>query len=280
VESRLVFFADILGFGALSLVPGAEGAQDALSAVSGLLDRSDVLGDLLNWPGWEERYALSDSLFLVSSDVEGAVAAAAEVFFNLAFITHAGSAPVLMRGGLAQGEAFQVPPIFPASAKANLVGAAVVKAVRLEGSALKGPRLFLDEATADQIQRSSANVKDLLNRQGDSWDLLWLLPPVLTRANGELIGQLCQRIIALVERHGRTPSIAQQYLGYLDLMVRSLVRLSEQSPEQAVTALRLADWEGRLSSLEELLATPELLVVNSMRKLGDFIRDDQDREKR
>jgi hypothetical protein len=257
VAGRVVFFADILGFGALSLAPGASGAQDALSAISNLLSRNDVLGDLLNWQGWEDRYALSDSLFLTSSDPVGAVAAASELFFNLAFISHSGDQPVLMRGGLARGEAIPVPPIFPDTASSNLVGSAVVKAVRLEGSPAKGPRLFVDEEIASDLQEADSPVKWLLSAQEGYRDLLWLLPPNPTEVNGPLIGSLCAKILPLVLRHQMMSKVLHHYLGYLDLLTRSLERLSQHSPDQTATVVRLSGLPARVGELEKLFDSAE-----------------------
>src|SRR5436305_13092910 len=122
---RTVLFADVLGFGNLARAPGATGAKDALSDVAYLLATDDELVQFLRQPVWKERYGLSDSIFLVAEDPVSACAAGAELLFDLAYINHSAETPVLIRGALAQGEADQVKPIFPESAKFNLVGEAV-----------------------------------------------------------------------------------------------------------------------------------------------------------
>lgn len=133
------FFADVLGFGQMASLPGARGALDAISDLAHLLSDSDELIKFLANPVWKERYGLSDSLFLVAEDPIEACAAAAELFFNLTYVNHAAEAPVLLRGAIATGEAHRTEPIFPESATANLVGQAVVRAVRMEGQEPKGP---------------------------------------------------------------------------------------------------------------------------------------------
>jgi hypothetical protein len=268
VVDRSVFFADVLGFGALSLVPGAGAAQDTLTALSNLLSQDDALGALLNWPGWEERYALSDSIFLVSGNPLGSAAAAAEIFFNLAYVSHSGENPVLMRGAVARGEAFRVEPIFRDSATFNLVGEAVVRAVRLEGSPLKGPRLFVDEGVAKALEDSESPVKWLLDRRSQQAELLWLLSPDPSQANGLLIGELCGKIISLVQRHGGTAGSGPHYLGYLDLLIRSLDRLSEVRADQSATALKICRLHEKSGDLEALLMSPEMLLIEKIRRLA------------
>ena len=136
---RTVLFADVLGFSTLSKTPGAQGAADALSDLAFLLSSDDELAKLLQSPVWAERYGLSDSIFLVAEDPVRACAAAAELFFNLSYVNHTADSPVLLRGGIAIGEAVKVGPIFPESAK-SAEGATALKisGLKEEAPALEG----------------------------------------------------------------------------------------------------------------------------------------------
>lgn len=266
VAHKTVFYADVLGFGHLSETLPA-GAEDSLAAMANLLSRGDVLGEVLNRRCWVARYGLSDSLFLVAEAAEDAVAAAAEIFFNLAYASHAGPTPVLIRGGIAQGETSQVGPLFPESAKANLVGPAVVRAVRLEGNPLKGPRLFVTEMVAAEIERCASGLGWLLDRRPTACEILWPLPPRPDQANGLLIGEWCDKALGLIERKAADPEAGKHYLGYLDVAVRALSRLLATQPEQARVALATSRLRERAGRLEELLMSPEVALANMIRNL-------------
>ena len=80
-----VFFADVLGFSALSRVANATPAVDALSDLASIFSTQSSVARYLQAPAWRRRYGLSDSIFLVADDPMEACAAAAEIFFNLAF---------------------------------------------------------------------------------------------------------------------------------------------------------------------------------------------------
>jgi hypothetical protein len=252
--SKTVLFADILGFGSLSKIPGASGAADTLSDLAYLLSDEEELAQLLRSTIWTERYGLSDSLFLVAEDPVQACAAAAEFFFDLAYVNHEAEAPVLLRGAITIGESLRVKPIFPESATANLVGEAVVRAVRLEESGAKGPRLLLSEETA-KAWESSPQLRDWLlssNEKGQT-ELLWLLPPDPTVANGLQIGEVCRAALQLARKHGANPSFGHHYLGYLDLVIRSLQRLRALRPAEASIALATSELKQEAPQLEQLL---------------------------
>ncbi len=267
MDHGVVVFADVLGFGRLSETVPA-GAEDSLAAIASLLSRTDVLGDVLNRQRWAARYGLSDSLFLVATDAGEAVAAAAELFFNLAYVTHGGPTPVLIRGGIAAGEILQVGPLFPESAMANLVGPAVVQAVGLEKTSLKGPRLFITSALAVEIERRGSGLGWLLDHQGSTWEILWPLPPQPDAANGRLIGELCDKALGLVERNAGNPDAGKHYLGYLDLTIRSLSRLLATRREQAMIAIDASRLKQRANLLEALLMSPELALAKMLGRLA------------
>src|SRR5208282_5242284 len=129
-----VFYADILGFAQLATRPRARGALEQLSDVAHLLSTEDSLAKYLQRPVWRRRYGLSDSIFLVGDDVIEASAAAAAFFFNLAFYNATQNVPALMRGAITFGEVRQTRGIFPETGKENVVGEAVIRAVKLERS--------------------------------------------------------------------------------------------------------------------------------------------------
>ena len=103
----------------MALAPGAPRAVDALADLAHLLSSDDDLIAFLQSPVWVERYGLSDSIFLVADDPVAGSAAAAQFFFDLAYVKHQSDRLVLLRGGLAQGEALKVGPLFPESGSAN-----------------------------------------------------------------------------------------------------------------------------------------------------------------
>jgi len=269
--SRTILFADILGFGNLARSPGAEGAKDALSDVAYLLATEDELVQFLRQPVWKERYGLSDSIFLIAEDPLPACAAAAELFFDLAYVNHSAEAPVLIRGALAQGEAHQVKPIFPESAKFNLVGEAVVRAVALEEEGPKGPRLLLADEVAKAWELSEQPGDWLLDRNAAGQaELLWLLPPDPALSNGLLIGEVSGTALRLSLAHGANPRFGYHYIGYLDLVLRSLQRLVAKSPQEGRTALETCGLADNRAALEDLLRSQLNLESALWERLQDL----------
>lgn len=266
--TKTVFFADVLGFSNLSKTSGASGAADALSDLAHLLSSGDEIVKLLQSPIWTERYGLSDSIFLVAADPVQACAAAAELFFDLAYVNHEAEAPVLLRGAITIGESLRVGPIFPESATANLVGEAVVRAVRLEAGGPKGPRLLLSEETAKAWEESSQPESWLLSRNGKGQaELLWLLPPDINHANGLQIGEVCRTAFRLARAHGENPSFGYHYLGYLDLAFQSLQRLRAFRPNEAATAIAISELKQDAPRLELLLASSEAALLTRLREI-------------
>jgi len=265
---KTVFFADVLGFSNLSKTPGASGAADALSDLAHLLSSEDELVKLLQSSIWTERYGLSDSIFLVALDPVQACAAAAEFFFDLAYVNHEAEAPVLLRGAVTIGESLRVGPIFPESATANLVGEAVVRAVRLEESGPKGPRLLLSEEAAKAWEGSSQPASWLLSRtEKGQAEILWLLPPDPSLANGLQIGEVCRTALRLTREHGSNPAFGYHYLGYLDLVVRSLQRLRALRPAEASIAIATSDLKQEAPQLELLLTAAEADLLGRLHAL-------------
>jgi class 3 adenylate cyclase len=265
---KTVLFADVLGFSNLAKTPGAGGAADALSDLAHLLSSEDELVKILHSSAWTERYGLSDSIFLVSPEPVQACRAASELFFDLAYVNHQVEAPVLLRGAITIGESLRVKPIFPDSATANLVGEAVVRAVKLETAGPKGPRLLLSEETAQAWEGSEQPASWLLNRdtKGQA-ELLWLLPPDPDSANGLLIGEVCRTAFRLARANGAHPSFGCHYIGYLDLAVRSLERLLEHHPKEGAIAIQASGLGEEKTHLEALLMTPETALMERLRSL-------------
>jgi hypothetical protein len=265
---KTVFFADVLGFGSLSKAPGAAEAADALSDLAHLLSSKDRLVKLLQSGAWTERYGLSDSIFLVAEDPIQACSAASQFFFDLAYVNHQAEDPVLLRGAITIGEAFRLKPIFPESATANLVGEAVVRAVRLEETGSKGPRLLVSEETAKAWEESSQPQSWLLSRDSKGQaELLWLLPPDPALANGLLVGEVCRTAFRLAREHGSNLSFGHHYLGYLDLVVQSLERLLTFQREEAAVAIETSGLKEEATSLEAFFTRADGSLLNRLRAL-------------
>jgi len=247
--SRIVFFADVLGFGAMSRtdVVSAERALDDVALL--FSDRDEITRLLQAGNPWTARYGLSDSIFLIANDTVSAATEAARFFFHLASMN--ATVPdqrVMMRGALARGEVRERGPIFPESAKGNVVGEAVVKAAMLEKSGAKGPRLLLDEDVAREL--AGAPVEWLLDRERGPAELLWLLPPDPADID---VSHLRPVFAAAADAFLRADQDhAEHYVAYIDLLFRSLSRLQSREPDLAAALARSFDEERvkrRLSAL-------------------------------
>src|SRR5260370_27683312 len=181
-----VFYADILGCSIAATEPGAGRARGQLSDVVHILSTEDSLAKYLQRQVWNARYGLSDSIFLLARDAADACVAGAEFFFNLAYYNATEELPVLMRGSITFGEVRKTRPIFPETAKGNVVGEAVVRAVQLERSGPKGPRLLVSAEEAQALQKNSPK-KHLLDPHQETNELLLLLPEALALTEGLLI---------------------------------------------------------------------------------------------
>ena len=266
--AKTILFVDVLGFGSLAKSPGASRATDALSDLAHLLSSEDELVKILRSSAWTERYGLSDSIFLVSEDPVRACTAASEFFFDLAYVNHQAETPVLLRGAITTGESLRVKPIFPDSATANLVGEAVVRAVKLEEEGPKGPRLLLSEETAKAWEGSSQPDSWLLSRDAKGQaELLWPLPPDPSLSNGLLIGEVCRTAFRLARAYGSHPAFGYHYVGYLDLATRSLDRLLARHPKEGAAALKASGLKEERTHLEALLKTPEVVLMDRLRSL-------------
>lgn len=255
LEERIVFFADVLGFASMARGLGAAGAVDALSDLARVLSSEDEIARWVQSDIWSERHGLCDSLFLVADEPLAACKAAAELFFNLAYVHQASDSPVLLRGAIAAGEVRSTEPLFPESGTANLVGRAVVEAVDLESSGVKGPRLLVSETVARALEagHQTQGVTTFLDRtESGVGEILWLLPASkLADANGTMIGEICRAAVDLFLEHGRDPAIGIHYSAYLGLALRSLRRLRELSSKQfalAVAVVGLHDKERTIRS--------------------------------
>jgi hypothetical protein len=201
--------------------------------------RPPTIAKYLQRSVWRERYGLSDSIFLVGKDTIEASAAAAEFFFNLAFYNATQDRPVLMRGAITLGEVHRTGPIFPETAKANLVGEAIVRAVELEKSGAKGPRLLVSAEIAAALRKSK--LKSLVDRTtAGTNELLWLLSPDVHRAEGLDVGDIVAAAARLALNAGVNSAVREHYASYLDLAIRSLLKLKTALPEAADLALKKA----------------------------------------
>lgn len=272
MQERFVFFADVLGFGAMSRRPQADPAVDALTDIYSLLSEDDAIAKLLREPIWEHQFALSDSLFLVAADPVGACREAASFFFNLAFYNcdPKTESPVLLRGGISSGTARVIDGIFPETTAKNLVGDAVVEAVKLEQSPAKGPFLFVTSQVADHLAKaeSSPGQSWLLDRpKGQAAELLWILPANVSAVNPTLIGDVCACAVRLFKRHAGEPRLRPHYLGYLDLVVRSLVRLQQHDPEACRVAAARTGFGGVSALLQGTGEPSAVLILEQLERL-------------
>lgn len=237
-----IFYADILGFSIAATEPGAGRALAQLSDVAHILSADDSLAKYLQRVVWDARYGLSDSIFLLSRDAAEACLAAAEFFFNLAYYNATQNLPVLMRGSIAFGEVRKTRPIFPETGKGNLVGEAVVRAVQLERSGPKGPRLLVTREVAEVLKKNALR-KHLLDTHAEKNELLWLLPEDLALAEGLLIGDVAAAACRLALNAPPASAALPHFAAYVDFAIRSLLRLKRHNPEGARIAVRKASIE-------------------------------------
>src|ERR1700719_2564572 len=186
-----LFYADILGFSIAATEPGAGRALGQLSDVAHIPSTDDSLAKYLQRGVWNARYGLSDSIFLLARDAADACLAGAEFFFNLAYYNATVELPVLMRGSITFGDVRKTRPIFPETGKGNVVGEAVVRAVQLERSGPKGPRLLVSAEVANSFKKNSPR-KHLLDTHAETSELFCLLPEDLALAEGLLIGDVAR----------------------------------------------------------------------------------------
>jgi len=254
--SSVIFFADVLGFSALSTNDVGR-AERALDDVALLFSDQDEITKLLQLGSpWTGRYGLSDSIFLIAANAPAAASAAARFFFHLAYLNASVSERVLMRGALARGEVRQCGPIFAESAKGNVVGDAVVKAVGLEKSGAKGPRLLLDDGVASEL--SGSPVSWLLSDEEGPKELLWILPPDPADVDPSHLRPV---VAAAAEAFLNAPNdVAEHYRAYVDLVLRSLLRLQVDHRDVAKALIDSIDSHAiarRLEQLVELRAPAE-----------------------
>jgi len=263
----LVFFADVLGFSELSRQGASSGAARALDDIALLFsDHQEIAQHLNAGSPWTERYGLSDSIVLLALDPVAAVTAASEFFFDLAWLNVATPEQrVLMRGSITRGDVKKVPPIFKETGTANVIGEAVVRAVLMEKSGAKGPRLLIDDGVAHAI--ADAPCAWLIDRAESIPEVLWLLPVDPT---GDLF-----RLRAIAEGIVRSFLAAEgaaaiHYVAYVDLLIRSLTRLRQHREQEAlalVTRIHLDAIEARLEDILSRDAPLEHRALRRLRKL-------------
>ena len=221
-ERAAVFFFDILGFADL-VDDDHDRAVDALSHLAAVLNLPGIADQTARW---EQRYGLSDSVFLTHRDATVAVQAAADLMSNLVSFTMDELKPTLVRGALALGEVEHVRGLFDlgATVPANLVGSAVTEAVRLERQG-RGPRIFVSATAAAAITaRDAALANWLLARvEGDVSELLWPLssggPQTFDDA---AFLDVCTHALRLFEAHAAHPESGAHYREFVLLIARSL----------------------------------------------------------
>jgi hypothetical protein len=266
---RVVFFADVLGFSALSRAANAAGAIDALTDLATIFSTRSNVARYLQAAAWRRRYGLSDSIFLVADDPTAACAAAAEIFFNLAFYNSQAEDTVLLRGAITMGEVREIGPLFPETASANLVGEAVARAVKLEGCGAKGPRLLASDEVVGALPAEFTSW--MLDRTAEGpAELLWPLAPDPKAAEPLMIADVCRAATRLLLRQWQDAEAAPHLVAYLDLLARALERLRERDANAAQTTLAMVDFRAVKPILQSLLTSrriPEFLVLERINAL-------------
>ena len=264
-----VFFADVLGFSALSRVANATPAVDALSDLASIFSTQSCVARYLQAPAWRRRYGLSDSIFLVADDPVEACAAAAEIFFNLAFHNSHADDAVLLRGAVTMGDVREIGPLFPETASANLVGEAIVRAVQLEKCGAKGPRLLLSDEVVDALPAEFTSW--MLDRTAEGpAELLWPLTPDPKVTEPLMVGDVCRAATRLLLTQSRDAEAAPHLVAYLDLLARALERLHQRDAKAAETILATVDFRAARPILQSLLTSrriPEFLVLQRINAL-------------
>lgn len=264
--SNVVFFADVLGFAALS-VSDAGSAERALDDVALLFsDQNEITRLLQVGNPWTARYGLSDSIFLIADDDAAAAAAAARFFFRLAYMNAWVRERVLMRGALARGDVRKRGPIFAESATGNVVGEGVVKAAMLEKSGAKGPRLLVDGSVASRL--SGSPVGWLLDDAEGPTELLWILPPIPEDVD---VSHLRPVIASAADAFLSAPeTVAEHYVAYIDLVLRALARLRTVDSNMAGALIRSFDSNAVAARLDHLVSRREPLEQRTLRRLRDL----------
>jgi hypothetical protein len=265
----VVFFADVLGFSALSRVAKAAGAIDALTDLATIFSTENSVARYLQAAAWRRRYGLSDSIFLVADDPIAACAAAAEIFFNLAFYNSQAEDPVLLRGAITMGEGREIGALFPETASANLVGEAVIRAVQLERCGAKGPRLLVSDEVVAALPTEFTSW--MLDRTAEGpAELLWPLATDPEAAEPLMIADVCHAATRLLLRRWQDIEAVPHLVAYIDLLARALERLRGRDAKAAERTLAMVDFRRVRPILRSLLAgrcTPEFLVLERLSAL-------------
>lgn len=230
MASETVFYFDVLGF--RQMAGGA--AQSAVAALSDLAEllRSPAIAQQTEQ--WSHRYSLSDSVFLTHPDPVQALRQAGDLVFNLVSLNLTKDDPVLVRGALAHGEVRHLQGIFLSSEEpANLLGDAVVEAVKLEHSiGLKGPRIFLSERLAHTIaaaDKALAEWQLCPTAAPGVWEVLWLLPsnPADFAQDELAVKDLCDLALQLLRTKGGHAEYGAQYREFALLAGRCIERVEK-----------------------------------------------------
>jgi hypothetical protein len=271
----VVFFADVLGFSALSRVANAAGAIDALSDLATIFSTQNSVARYLQAAAWRRRYGLSDSIFLVADDPIAACVAAAEIFFNLAFYNSQAEDTVLLRGAIAMGEVREIGPLFPETAIANLVGEAVARAVQLEGCGAKGPRLLVSDEVVCALPAEFTSW--MLDRTAEGpAELLWPLATDPKAAEPLMIADVWQAATRLLLRQWQDAEAVAHLVAYIDMLARALERLRRRDAKAAQTILAMVDFRAVRLVLQSLLAdrrVPENLLQRLNALTGNESRE-------
>lgn len=238
MASETVFYFDVLGF--RHMAGGT--AQTAMTALSDLAEllRSPAIAQQTEH--WSHRYTLSDSVFLTHPDPAQSLRQAGDLVFNLVSLNLTKDDPVLVRGALAHGEVRHLKGIFLSSEEpANLVGDAVVEAVKLEQTAgLKGPRIFVPERLTHTIAAADKALSEWQLRPTSApgvWEVLWVLPsnPADFAQDELAVKDLCDLALQLLKTKGGHAEYGAQYREFALLAARCIERVEKFANSGALT---------------------------------------------
>ena len=245
IGERAVAFIDLLGFRS-HVRNDTEGALEPIRNYNGWA--SDYLGDVERGElaaDIEYLLPMSDSIFFVARDCDRLVLQLAS-FLNdcCMFDAHIENSPddwprALFRGGLGYGECLTIGQIGIHKGKrsnspsCNLLGPAVLDAVRAEQQGKKGPRLFCSREFVTRLSSS----KHLVFESGSTIEVLWPCVSMIDRGKvdrGKLFRYFDTAARFFEFYRGR--ECEEHYRQFLRLIARCAARGRDEETMEALCA--------------------------------------------
>jgi hypothetical protein len=178
--------------------------------------------------------------------------------------------PVMFRGGIAYGEchAVQINSLINGSPSSmtNLVGKAVIEAVQIESSGIKGPRLICTRAFIEALQDKYERHIVEFNKDGKYFEILW---PTFTFIEGndvnlEMINQFEELFVPAVnlwKSNNHTES-GIHYYNFLKLIITSTLHyFSFESSKLQIASRHIAS---RLRKVDMELKIKDLMGIHAL----------------